>query len=72
LLDAKPALEGKIETMPLLSWFELHFPGVPKIVLRPTPDYVFPEPLPPQDFLFHVFNRPEGYVLVEWKKNNAN
>jgi hypothetical protein len=33
---------------------------------------VFPEPLPPDDFRFSVFNRPEGYVLVEWKKNNAN
>ena len=31
---------------------------------------VFPEPLPPEDFLYNVFNRPEGYVLVEWKKNN--
>jgi len=33
---------------------------------------VFPEPLPPEDFLFNVYNRPEGYVLVEWKKNNEN
>ena len=30
---------------------------------------VFPEPLPPDDFSFYNFyNRPEGYVLVEWKK----
>jgi len=31
---------------------------------------VFPEPLPPDDFSFYPFNRPEGYVLVEWKKTN--
>jgi len=33
---------------------------------------VFPEPLPPEDFNYTVFNRPSGYVLVEWKKNNVN
>jgi len=33
---------------------------------------VFPELLPPEDFRFTVFNRPEGYVLVEWKKNYVN
>ena len=33
---------------------------------------VFPEPLPPEDFRFTVFNRPNGYVLVEWKKNNTH
>jgi hypothetical protein len=31
---------------------------------------VFPEPLPPEDFHYKVFHRPEGYVLVEWKKTN--
>ena len=32
---------------------------------------VFPEPLPPQDFnYYHLPARPEGYVLVEWKKAN--
>ena len=31
---------------------------------------VFPEPLPPDDFYYYRFsNRPEGYVIVEWKKN---
>ena len=31
----------------------------------------FPEPAPPNDFFyFSYYNRPEGYVLVEWKKNN--
>jgi len=30
---------------------------------------VFPEPLPPEDFItYNYFNRPEGYILVEWKK----
>ena len=30
---------------------------------------VFPEPLPPDDFSHYgAYNRPEGYVLVEWKK----
>jgi len=31
---------------------------------------VFPEPLPPDDFSFFWMDRPEGYVLVEWKKTN--
>ena len=39
-----------IEDLPLPAWLDLHFPGVPKIVLRPSPDYVFPEPLPPGFF----------------------
>jgi len=31
---------------------------------------VFPEPLPPEDFFsYGFFNRPEGYILVGWKKN---
>ena len=31
----------------------------------------FPEPVPPNDFYyFNYYNRPEGYVLVEWKRNN--
>jgi hypothetical protein len=30
---------------------------------------VLPEPLPPEDFSFHGFSRPHGYVLVEWKKS---
>ena len=31
---------------------------------------VFPEPTPPDDFYrFSNIKRPEGYVLVEWKKN---
>jgi len=31
---------------------------------------VFPEPLPPDDWSFSAFqNRPEGSVIVEWKKN---
>ena len=29
---------------------------------------VFPEPLPPNDFSYYWINRPEGYVLFEWKK----
>ena len=33
---------------------------------------IFPEPLPPDDFnyYFSYNNRPAGYILVEWKKNN--
>ena len=31
---------------------------------------VFPEPLPPNDFFYYWMNRPEGYVLVEWRKTN--
>ena len=33
---------------------------------------IFPEPLPPEDFFYYLnySNRPEGYILVEWKKNN--
>jgi len=31
---------------------------------------VFPEPLPPDDFSYYRFNRPQGYILVEWKKYN--
>ncbi|MDR2585695.1 MAG: hypothetical protein LBC84_05675 [Prevotellaceae bacterium] len=31
---------------------------------------VFPEPLPPDDFSHFRFSRPEGYVLVEWKRTN--
>ena len=27
-----------------------------------------PEPLPPDDFNYYWVSRPEGYVLVEWKK----
>ena len=31
---------------------------------------VFSEPLPPDDLAFYnLNNRPEGYILVEWKKN---
>ena len=30
---------------------------------------VFPEPLPPEDFFYWYSNRPEGYVIVEWKTN---
>ncbi len=31
---------------------------------------VFPEPIPPEDFFYFTYDeRPEGYVLVEWKKN---
>jgi hypothetical protein len=33
---------------------------------------VLPEPLPPEDFRFYGLNRPEGYILVEWRKNNLN
>jgi len=34
---------------------------------------VFPEPLPPDDFFFYnTYNRPEGYVLVEWKKHKID
>jgi len=31
---------------------------------------IFPEPLPPEDFnhYFNFYNRPNGYILVEWKK----
>lgn len=31
---------------------------------------VFPEPLPPDEtsFSYYSFSRPEGYILVEWKK----
>lgn len=30
---------------------------------------VFPEPVPPNDFFYYKNNhRPEGYILVEWKK----
>jgi len=30
---------------------------------------VFPEPLPPDDFFYYnAYNRPEGYIIVEWKK----
>ena len=32
---------------------------------------VFPEPSPPEDFFYYGFhNRPEGYILIEWRKNN--
>ena len=33
---------------------------------------VFPEPLPPEDFYYYFnrYNRPEGYILIEWKKSN--
>ena len=32
---------------------------------------VFPEPLPPDNLSFYKSsNRPEGYILVEWKKTN--
>ena len=31
---------------------------------------VFPEPTPPDDVFYRGFrNRPEGYILVEWRKN---
>ena len=33
---------------------------------------VFPEPLPPDDFSFYSYNRPDDYVLVEWKKTTRN
>ena len=33
---------------------------------------VFPEPLPPDDFAYNpYFDRPENYILVEWKKKYA-
>ena len=32
--------------MPLLEWLDLYFPGVPKIILRPSPGHVFPAPPP--------------------------
>ena len=33
---------------------------------------VFPEPASPEgNFYYYAFDRPEGYVLVEWKKTNA-
>jgi len=33
---------------------------------------VFPEPLPPDDFVsFSHYNRPKDYILVEWKKNKS-
>jgi len=31
---------------------------------------IFPEPLPPEDYNLFEFDRPEGYVLIEWKKSN--
>ena len=32
---------------------------------------VFPEPIPPDDNSFiPYYNRPKGYILVEWKKAN--
>lgn len=31
---------------------------------------VFPEPPPPNNLGYYRFNRPEGYILVEWKKTN--
>jgi len=31
---------------------------------------VFPEPLPPEDFTYYGVRRPQGYILVEWKKTN--
>jgi hypothetical protein len=32
---------------------------------------VFPEPLPPEDFLYYgQIDRPLGFVLVEWKRIN--
>jgi hypothetical protein len=33
---------------------------------------VFPEPLPPENFSYHLgySNRPKDYILVEWRKNN--
>jgi hypothetical protein len=31
---------------------------------------VFPEPTSPDDFSYYPYRRPEGYVLVEWKKIN--
>ena len=31
---------------------------------------VFPEPIPPDDFAYYPYDRPKGYVLVEWKKVN--
>jgi hypothetical protein len=31
---------------------------------------VLPEPLPPEDARFYGMNRPQGYVLVEWRKIN--
>jgi len=33
---------------------------------------VLPEPLPPEDFSFYGVKRPDGYVLVEWKKRTSN
>jgi len=30
---------------------------------------VFPEPLPPDDLSFcHIYDRPDGYIIVEWIK----
>jgi len=28
----------------------------------------FPEPVPPNDFFYYGYNRPDGYIIVEWKK----
>ena len=33
---------------------------------------VFPEPTPPDDFSYYPYERPDGYVLVEWKKTTLN
>ncbi|MDR1667827.1 MAG: hypothetical protein LBS03_09095 [Bacteroidales bacterium] len=40
-----------------------------RTVTHRIPD-VFPEPKPPHDFNYQSYDRPEGYVLVEWRKNN--
>jgi arginine decarboxylase len=50
-----------VEDMPLTEWLELHFPGVPKIVLRPPRGRALPGPLPPGFFVedaapFHPAN----------------
>ena len=46
----RPLHTFTLRNMPLPAWLSLYFPGVPKLILRPSPDYVFPEP-PPPDFI---------------------
>jgi hypothetical protein len=60
------AVKGKIiyldNSVDLVS-FDLESRQVTKRIRN-----VLPEPLPPEDSSFHLFDRPQGYVLVEWKK----
>lgn len=43
----RPIHTFTLQHMPLLAWLSFYFPGVPKLVLRPSHDYVLPQPLPP-------------------------